>query len=330
MPVVMDGAAQIRVLLTGCLLAGVWPTADAQVDSPLRTRNLNPPVAIFALPGWQPRTEGTVAGVTTEFANHYRLSRRGQDFLLLDGETLRLNLFAEKSLGPVWSVGFELPLIRQYGGILDDVVDAWHAGFNLPDGGRNRRPEDVFEFRFGSGNDSMIDATRPQSVVGDATLTAARRFGSRGLNTLRIAAKLPTGDEALLAGSGAADLAVSVLRNRAFALRRRDAALFLGAGAVLPGTPDLIRLPAEDVVLAGLAGGAMSIRERLGVKVQIEIHTPFYDSPLEEIGQTSVQISAGGWLAFGARGRFDFAISEDLHVSTAPDVVIHGGVQWAW
>lgn len=313
-----------------CLVMALAAPAGAEVAEPLRTRNLTPPVGIFALPSWQPLPERSRGGASVEIANHYRLSRRGQDFLLLDGETLRVNLHAEKTFRSGWSVGAELPLLRQAGGVLDDTIDAWHSIFDLPDGGRNARPEDALEYRLGRGTDEMIRLLEDSSGPGDLTLTAARRIGATGAFTLRFSAKLPTGDPDTLAGSGATDWMATLLHQRAFPTRGLAPGLFWGAGIVVPGTPDRIRLPVEDLVMTGLAGGTLSFSDRLGFKAQLEVHTAYYDTPLEELGQTAVQVSVGGWWHFSGRGRFDFAISEDLHVSTAPDVAIHTGVQWYW
>lgn len=303
---------------------------DAQTDEPLRTRNLSPPVAIFAMPSWQPLPDDVRAGSSLELANHYRLSRRGADFLLLDGETLRLNLHAEKRVRPLWSVAIEAPFFRQSGGVLDDVIDGWHSVFEMPDGGRNGRPEGALEYRLGRGTDQMIALVDTRSGIGDVTLSAARALGTLESFTLRFSLKLPTGDVDLLSGSGASDVMATLLYDRTFVLRRRNAGFYWGAGLVSTGTPDRIRLPREDLVFTGLVGGSVSLRERLGFRAQLEIHSAYYDTPLEELGQTAVQASLGGWWSIGRRGRFDFAISEDLHVSTAPDVAIHAGVQWLW
>ncbi|HEY5566452.1 MAG TPA: DUF3187 family protein, partial [Gammaproteobacteria bacterium] len=59
-------------------------------------------------------------------------------------------------------------------------------------------------------------------------------------------------------------------------------------------------------------------------------YSAMYDTPLEELGQDAVQATIGGWWEWGEQSRLDFAISEDLHVSTAPDVVVHLGLRWNW
>ncbi len=302
----------------------------AQADVPLRTRNLSPPIAIFGLPAWQPRAYERTVGATLEIANHYRLSRRDEDFLLLDGETTRFNLFAEFPIANVWSVGVEVPVVRQDGGILDDAVDGWHSVFNLPDGGRNARPEGVVEYLIGRGNRADFALRNSGTGIGDVRVSAAREIGRNAAYTLRLGLKLDSGDDTLLAGSGGTDVILTLLRNRRFVLRRRDAGLYWGAGVVLPGDAVQVSLPDEDLVLTGIFGGGINVTENLGFKAQLEVHTPYFDTPLEELGQTSVQISLGGWRRVGQSAVLDFAVGEDLHVSTAPDVMFHAGIRWQW
>lgn len=320
-------ASMLGSLLVVAFVLAPCPAA-AQADEPFRTRNLSPQIAIFALPTWQPIRDGTTFAATGELANHYRLSRTGDDFLLLDGETLRVDVHLEHRFRSGWSFAAELPWVRQYGGVLDDAIDAWHSAFHLPDGARNYRPEGAIEFRLGRGNDEMITLTEAESALGDVTLSAAHSVGDAF--TVRFGLKLPTGRERSLAGSGAADLLATVMHHHTVMMKRRTAGVYWGAGLVAPGTPSDIRIPVRTIVATGLAGGGFSFGRRMGIRGQVEVHTPFYDSPLEELGQTAVQVSAGGWWAFGGAARLDYAVTEDLKVSTAPDVVIHAAVQWRW
>lgn len=65
---------------------------------PLTTANLSPPIAIIGLPIWSDMPDVTTAGFATELANHYRLSSRVDDELILDGETWRLRAYFEKPM----------------------------------------------------------------------------------------------------------------------------------------------------------------------------------------------------------------------------------------
>jgi hypothetical protein len=304
------------------------PRSDAQESRPFRSTNLAPPVAIFGLPIWADVPEGAVFGLTAEIANHYRLSRRGDERLILDGETHRLRLYYERPFDGDWSVAFDLPLLRQSGGFLDNVVDAWHSTFRLPDGGRDFRPEDQLEFMLADGAGDFFVLDEPSTGPGDLQLSVARRFGGGEGVVVRGAIKLATGDEEILAGSGATDWSLGVFRQREGTVRDRAAGYYYGLAVLDPGRPDLVRYPIEDLSWNGVLGGALSIGERIGIKGQLEVYTPLYDTLLEELGQTAVQATLGGWLRFGDGTLFEFGVSEDLHVSTAPDVALFFGLQW--
>ena len=59
----------------------------------------------------------------------------------------------------------------------------------------------------------------------------------------------------------------------------------------------------------------------LRLKAQLDVHAPFYDSRLEEIGDTALEATFGAWMQRRNDARLEFAIVEDLRVRTAPDVV---------
>jgi hypothetical protein len=142
--------------------------------------------------------------------------------------------------------------------------------------------------------------------------------------------KLPTGDEAMLAGSGSADASLTLLRAESLPSRRRPAGYYWGVGLVRVGEPELIDFAAEQWVVTAIVGGSWQPWRRFGLKAQIDYHSPFFDSPLEEIGEGAIQATFGAWLNRGEHASLDFAIVEDLEVSTAPDVVIQVAAHWRW
>ena len=315
---------------TRCVaLAALLPASAAIADdlAPFRTTNLNPLLAIVGLPVWAALPPAATIGSSLEVANHYRLSQGGDGALLLDGETSRLRVWYEKPLGRRWSFGFDVPVYHQSGGSLDDLVDGWHSAFNLPDGGRNYRPEGVLEFRLADADGQFFELEDTSTGLGDIQLTAAGRFGERDGWTLRGTLKLPTGDDGMLAGSGAADLTLTALHLRRGEFAGRPASYFLGAAWIEIGVPTTVEFDIEDRAVAGVLGGALALGTRYGIKGQIDISSAHYDSALEEIGQTAAQLTLGGWLDFRESMSFDFAVSEDLHVSTSPDVVIVLGLR---
>lgn len=317
-----------------CLGLALWlfvSTASlAQIAEPFHIRNLNPLVAIFGLPAWEAVSAGPSIRVTSEVANHYRLSTRGADSLVLDGETLRTTFALNRGFAERWSVGVEVPHYQLSGGVLDDVIDSWHSVFGMPDGGRNNRPEDQSLFRLANSAGTFFDIGGRHRGVGDLQLKVARTLGADQGFVVQGTIKLPTGDEDMLAGSGSADWAITALRSRGANVWNRPAGFYWGMGAIRAGEPERIRFAAKTLVYTAIVGGSLQVRPRFGVKAQLDVHTRFYSSPLEEIGEHAIQATVGAWLRPTPRAVFDFAVVEDLEVSTAPDVVVQVAAHWSW
>lgn len=306
------------------------PLCGAQQAEPFRIRNLNPLVSIFGLPAWDVVTPGNRFDATVEVANHYRLSTRGGESLALDGETVRTNLAFSHGFGERWSVGAEIPYFRVGGGVLDDLIDGWHSAFGLPDGGRNERREGDLWFMLANADGRFYELEEPRSGWGDLQLKAARTLGERAGFTLQAAVKLATGDEQMLAGSGSTDWSVTLLRAQTLPGRPRPAGYYWGVGVLHAGEPELIDYPAETWVYTAIVGGTWQPWRKFGLKAQLDLSSPFYDSPLEEIGESAIQATLGAWWTATRRARLEFALVEDLEVSTAPDLVLHVAAHWRW
>lgn len=328
----MDGSGTRKTLVAlfvGLLGVGV---AYPQETVPLRTRNLSPLVSIFGLPAWEiglgdERSEFAVVG---EIGNHYRLASKGEEELVFDGETWRTSFFYRHRVLERWSVGFEIPLYRHSGGFVDDLVDAWHSFFRLPDGNRNLRPEDQLRYLYNDRGETTYFLDQPSSGIGDVQISVARELdGADGL-LLRAVLKLPTGDAADLTGSGGTDLSVSVLKRSPRTFVGDSAGIYWGAGLLMIGEPDVFATRHEDWVVFGMFGGSWRPFPRIGLRAQLDFHSRFYDSELEEMGKDAIQASIGGWWSLDERRRVNFAVGEDLVVKTSPDVSIHVDFTWGF
>ncbi|HET7132980.1 MAG TPA: DUF3187 family protein [Gammaproteobacteria bacterium] len=304
--------------------------AHAQQAEPFHIRNLNPLVAIFGLPAWDTVRPGSRFDATVEIANDYRLSMNNGDLLIFDGETVRTNLAYSRSVGERWSVGVEAPYYRVGGGVLDDVIDGWHSTFGLPDGGRNARPEGALLFMLADPNGPFFRLDSSQSGWGDTQLKVARKVGARNRFVLQASVKLPTGEQAMLAGSGSTDWSLTLLRSQELPARSRPAGYYWGVGVLRAGEPERIDFRAETWIYTAVIGGSWQPWRRTGLKAQLDFSTPFFDSPLEEIGETAIQATAGAWWRAGKRASLELALVEDLEVSTSPDVVVHFAAHWRW
>ncbi len=318
--------------VAGVVLCALAMSARADpLTEPFRARNLSPPMAIFGVPSWSTGSSAEMPdrlALSWEMASYFRFVDVGAEQLIVDGETWRASLTYERLVGGTWTIGAELPLVRQSGGVLDDVIDAWHSTFNLPDGKRNLRPEDELQLFYTNGNGPGYFRSQPGSGPGDLQLSAARWFGARDDWLVKLTLKLPTGDEDLLAGSGATDLGVTVLRTGRATWRSDPAGWFWGATLMHIGQPETLPAQAHDWVGIGMLGASWQPFARVGFKAQLDVHTAFYDSRLEELGDAAMQATIGGWWAVDARKTLTVAVIEDLIVRAAPDVVVR--VNFAW
>ncbi|HEX6997983.1 MAG TPA: DUF3187 family protein [Gammaproteobacteria bacterium] len=312
------------------LVAGAAAScAHAQEAEPFAIRNLNPLTAVFGLPTWGGVPDGVTLALTSDLANHYRLSERGPERLVLDGETWRTGLRLEAPFGEGWSVAVEAPYVRQSGGVLDDLIDGWHAAFGLPDGGRNLREEDALLFALANGAGPFFRLDRREGGWGDAQIGLARRIGADGGFVVRATAKLATGEESLLAGSGSTDWSLTLFRSASRTVVGRPFGYYWGVGVLRLGAPERIEFDAERAAYVGLVGGGWQVWPRFGLKAQLDVHGALYDSRLEEIGEDAVQATFGAFARVGRRGLLELAIVEDVAVSTSPDVVLHARLRWA-
>lgn len=309
---------------------GAGVRADALTE-PMRARNLSPPVAIFGVPTWDGGLEPGRSGrflLVGDLASHYRFSAAGEETLILDGETWRIDAVWERRLSDTWSIIAELPIVRNSGGMLDDFIDAWHSVFNLPDGNRNLRPEDELQFYYDGVPEPSYFRSQPDTAFGDAIVGFARTAGAERAWLVKLTLKLPTGDADLMAGSGATDVGISVLRRGASTWGSRPAGWYWGASLLRLGEPDEFPARNRDWVGLAVVGVSWQAFTRLGFKAQLDAHTAFYDSALDELGDSAVQATLGGWWSIGARRTLTVAVVEDLIVRAAPDVSIQVGVVW--
>ena len=323
-------AATVAACATGVICAVVAGSAFADTTLPLQVRNLAPTAAIFGLPSWdgpggEQRSEWSI---TADIANHYVLAGNGIEELLLDGETWRLGLHYRRYIGEAWSVSLDIPWYRHSGGILDDAVDAWHGITNLPDGNRNLRGESQLLYLYGDRGEHRHVYERARHGMGDLQIGLSRSLGAQRDWDVKISVKIPTGKQESLTGSGATDIALSVLKRNELTLAGTPAGLFWGAGVLKPGATDAFSLVGEDWVVFGIFGAGWKPLPRNGFRIQLDAHSAFYVSTLDELGGYAVQASIGGWWEAGPGTTLTYAFSEDLVVKSSPDFAVHVGLGW--
>ena len=95
------------------------------------------------------------------------------------------------------------------------------------------------------------------------------------------------------------------------------------------GNGEVLADQQRDWTWFGRAGGEFLVLPALALQVELAAHGPLYDSDTRLLGE-SAQIIMGGWLKAFGDSRLHIAVSEDIAVGSAPDVVFHFGWRSAY
>ncbi len=318
---------------TGLLLATpIVARADTgAMLEPFASANRNPFVQVYGLP--TARSARLAAPGQSQFAlqleaaNSFTVNSGGNESILIDGESYRANLQWRRGVGEHLEVGLDLPYLSHDPGSMDSFIEDWHNLFGFPDGDRPDFPRDQLRYAYGRGEAVPVNLTSASSGVGDASLNAAYGWSTAANRrwALRGQVKLPTGDAEKLLGSESTDLALG-LHFSDSAWRDNDVAVHASLGALWMDEGDVLDTLREDWAVYGSSTLAWQTTENVSLKLQLDAHTALYDSELEELGSASAQLILGGALRLGQRWVLDLAVSEDIVVDTAPDVVFMIGL----
>jgi hypothetical protein len=260
--------------------------------------------------------------IVATFSNTYEFDGDDEE-IAIDGETHRYSLLVNYGLRDNLQLGFEIPYVKHSGGFLDDFIYEWHDFFGQPQNGREKDESDEIQFNYQNSDSDEFGIDSTESGIGDVRLNAAYLRPLENNRTLIYSAevKLPTGDFDKLTGSGGTDVSVGVTINDPHSLAKSNVTLFAGLAAIYLGDIDSdLSNDQYNFAMVARAGMGWQALKKLQLKLQLDGHTPLYDSDLEEIGDPTLQIVIGGSFLFTEDVYLDLAITEDLIVETAPDV----------
>ncbi len=295
---------------------------------PFDTTEQNPFAQIYGLPSIGPAkvlAEGRSEWRTSaDLANYYAFDSRGPEQITVDGETRRFVVAMRRGAGDGLEYGFELPYVRQSGGGLDHFIERWHDWGGFPNGGREFAPRNRLLIEYQRNGVPLVLLRDPGEGPGDAKLFAARQLMSDAPDVaLRAALKLPTGDSAGLRGSGAADAALWLSAACGDAQCRGAFAWYAGIGLLYAGKGDVLPQQQRRLIPFGGFGLMWPVSHDFAFKAELDGHDAFYrDSSLRELNSAAQGLFGGSW-RIGRAQSLDFAIGEDVKVSSTPDVQFH-------
>jgi hypothetical protein len=299
---------------------------------PLYARNLAPVAGLIGFPvlrGAPVLAAGTyVLELNASAANTQSTDSSDNEVILLDGETWRLAPRVRYGFAGGWELEAEVPWQRNSGGELDALIENWHEIFALPNGDRDELPRDQLFYGYrGPGAD--FSHTGTAGGIGDASLALVKEVWrtQQSALSLRTSVKFATGDEGDWLGSGSEDYALGLNITHAPALES-PWLWHAQLGYLRAGKAGQLGDMQERNLWFGGVGMEWRAWQKLHLKLQIDSHAAPADSSLDQIGATSVQVTAGASWVPGPHWEFDFSFSEDIAVDTAADIVFQFGLRF--
>jgi len=296
---------------------------------PFPARDLNPLLAGFGLPAALPArlsSETWTLAADLNWASVSLVQRAGSEQLIVDAETRE----ARVTIGRSWSSGFaaqvQIPYRYTGGGVLDSTIDSWHELFGLPRGSRAFSPQDRVRIAYASGNTVFFDERSSQSGLGDISLDFGRSLSSSAATaaTAWLSIKLPSGDADRFTGSGATDASLAIAAEHQLS---ENWSAFGQAGVAWLGEGERLAARQRDFAWSALAGIGWRAWRGLELKAQLDAHSAVFDeAELDFLGEAFV-LTFGGDYRFASGWQLDLAVSEDIAVESASDVVFVLGLK---
>lgn len=310
--------------------------ADMEI-TPFRAINQSPLAQIFGLPAASSATV-TPAGrlrlaLDTDVANSFTTDSKKGEQVTLDGESYRWVLSAAYGLADRFEIGIDIPYVLYGGGFLDGFIIDWHEFFGLSQGGRKDVERGRLLYGYDKNGEQRLKMNNAGSGIGDITLTGGMRLydvldgASHDSLALRGTLKLPSGDSDSLRGSGSVDGTLSLCGSMNSFTEWGSLGLYGSVGGMAMTDGDVMSDRQNNLVGFGTAGLGWGPAEWISFKFQVNANTSFFHgSSLEQISDGSLMLIMGGALRFPGNYLLDIGVSEDLAVSTAPDVGFHFGL----
>ena len=257
------------------------------------------------------------------------VQRVGSEQLVVDAETREARVTLGRSFSNGFAAQLQIPYRYTGGGVLDQAIDSWHDFFGLPEGARAIMPTDRIRVAYARGSELLLDVESSEAGLGDISLDFGRSLlaGDSGAVAAWLSIKLPTGDADRLTGSGATDVSLAIAGEHRLG---ESWSAYGQAAAVWLGDGERFAEQQSSFAWSALVGIAWNAWRGLELKAQLDAHSAVYDeAELDFLGDALV-LTVGGDYRFASGWRLDIAVSEDIAVESASDVVFVFGLRRAW
>ena len=331
-------AVVLSVFLSGA--AASEEAGEQSIAMPLRVVNLNPFHLLYGVPSSHgtpvlPSGESELIA-SMDLASHLRAGNSGAEQVLIDGETYRQSLSLRQGFGDGWEYLLDLSFVSHSAGSFDSFIEEWHRAFGLPQGDRLISPRDQLALIYASDGTVHVNIDSSVSSFGDVSVGVGYALPSSPFSNdgvaLRAVAKLPTGNEDELAGSGG--MSVSVWAETSGALFESPASrewLYSATlGVLVDEAPRSLPGIGDRFIVFGRFGVTWLLLTDFNFTTQIDAHSShFGGSSLAPLSDPVVMIGLGGSWRFSESATLEVAVIEDdgsFHA--APDTGLHIALRW--
>ena len=325
-----QGRPGLRLLIFYALLVPLSGHTESLSAGGYALRNQNPFLQIYGLPTFQSADLAAYGrntwNLSLDIANHADFGDTDIENFSIDGETYFLTLSMRRRINDRLELGFDLPLVSHTDGFMDDMIEGWHDIFGMSNTKR-KGPSNQLAFLYQRDGVDLYALDSPASGVGDLQLTAAMpirpRIDGKTRLTIRSSLKLPTGDPDKLLGSGGTDFAIGLYATSNRTLFNRPLDLHGFVGGLALGDSDVLPSLQNDVVAFGGAAASWHWTERFALTTQLYGQSAYYDSDVEELGGSSMQLAVGADIALRNRSLLRLAVVEDVSANATTDFAVH-------
>ena len=291
--------------------------APAFADGGFATRDQNPILQSIYLPtlatfnadnGWK-------IDHSLYITNTFQEESNDDESLLIDVENYRYEL-GLRYRQDNWLARLDIPFVSNSGGRLDSTIEGWHDLFGLPNGDRDKYPQDDINVNY--QQDGALEYNQDGSSSGLADIGIAIGYQADDSLAYFVGIELPTGDADDFSGNEAVDSALWLTYQGGAGEKFGTFGLL---GVSFPGDGGNLEGLMVKRIWAAQLGFDYLITPSIITTVQLDMHSrSIEDSDLDAFGN-SLQAQFGlGFLNLIGEHRLDFFFSEDILVGSAPDI----------
>jgi len=325
----------VKLSLVGVMLATLFNgVCYAQQLLPAKTKNMNPFImgygAVIPDSPYFLSQDEWLASVNLELANNSIAADSANEAIVIDGESYLLDLDFHYGYSKDIELLLTIPFIYNSTGFLDQIIKSWHDLWGMSNDRRDEFSNNQLQYQYTREGNTLINLDSATGGLGDVVLGVqySNNYLMAGATSIafRLDLKLPTGDPDKLTGSGATDVALSVLAANPSLMAKYKTILYGGAGLVALGNGDILPEIQRDLVGNAYVGASWSYSPRFALLAQVNFQSSYYESDLNQLGANSFQLYLNGIYTSRDNLNYEFGFGENLATDTTPDFLLYFSV----